>query len=68
MTRKGIFNLKENDTEEIAISADEISEIVPDADFRFSLVILQNGEKHFICGTENQVREKLGLPPVPLTP
>lgn len=61
MAKTGVFKLKENDSEEIEISGDDIEEIVPDADFRFSLVILNNGDKHFICGTEKEVREQLGI-------
>ncbi|WP_225865810.1 hypothetical protein [Dyadobacter aurulentus] len=54
------FKAKEDD-QEILISADEIAEIIPDADMRFTLVILKNDDKHFICGTEAEIRERLGL-------
>ncbi|WAC15379.1 hypothetical protein [Dyadobacter pollutisoli] len=55
----GLFKLKEDESTEIEIFPEEVDEIVPDADFRFSLVILKNGDKHFIYGTENEVLEKL---------
>ena len=58
---KGVsFRLKEDESSEIEIRQDEVEEIVPDADFRFSLVILKNGDKHFICGTEKEILEGLG--------
>jgi hypothetical protein len=53
------FQLKDDETKEIRFSADEIEDIVPDADMRFSLVILTNGDKHFVCGTDRDIREKL---------
>jgi hypothetical protein len=55
----GIFKLKEDESAEIEISSEEVEEIVPDADFRFCLVILKNGDKHFIYGTEAEVLEEL---------
>ncbi|NIJ52801.1 hypothetical protein [Dyadobacter arcticus] len=61
MDTTALFNLKEDDSEEILIDAQDVEEIVPDADFRFSLVILKNGEKHFICGTEAEIRQKLNM-------
>lgn len=53
-----IFESKE-DGSEIEISKEDVEEVVPDADFRFSLVSLVNGEKHFVVGTEDEVWEKL---------
>ncbi|QRR01140.1 hypothetical protein [Dyadobacter sandarakinus] len=52
------FQLKENDGE-ISFSKSEVAEIVPDADMRFSLVILTSGAKHFVQGTEQDILEKL---------
>lgn len=43
----------------IRLSVDEIVEIVPDADMRYSLVILKDGSKHFVTGTERQIRRSL---------
>ncbi|WP_090381247.1 hypothetical protein [Dyadobacter sp. SG02] len=60
---KAKFKLKDDDSLDVQLSGDEIEEIVPDADMRFSLVILRNGEKHFVEGTEQQIRDTLsGLP------
>lgn len=57
---KGVsFRLKEDDSSQIEIRRDEVEEIVPDADFRFSLVILKNGDKHFIFGTQGEILEEL---------
>ncbi|MCF0069381.1 hypothetical protein LZD49_02800 [Dyadobacter sp. CY261] len=56
---KGIFKVKDEDSLTVEFSGDEIDEIVPDADMRFSLVILRNGEKHFVEGTEQEIRDAL---------
>ena len=53
------FKLKDNEEEEVEISRDEIEEIVPDADFRFSLVVTKSGDKHFVVGTEKDILEAL---------
>ncbi len=53
------FKLKEDEDSEIAIDQSDIQEIVPDADFRFSLIILNNGDKHFVYGTEKEIRDML---------
>ena len=55
------FKLKEDDTVEVEVSKNDIQEIVPDADFRFSLIILSSGEKYFVCGSEREIREKLNI-------
>lgn len=55
------FKLKEDDTVEVEISKNDIQEIVPDADFRFSLIILSSGEKYFVCGSEREIREELNI-------
>ncbi|MBE9463168.1 hypothetical protein ACFP1I_27795 [Dyadobacter subterraneus] len=55
------FKLKDNEEEEVEISKDEIEEIVPDADFRFSLVVLKTGEKHFVAGTKKDIQEAVGI-------
>ena len=55
------FKLKEDDTIEVEISKNDIQEIVPDADFRFRLIILSSGEKYFVCGSEREIREELNI-------
>ncbi|MCF2489386.1 hypothetical protein [Dyadobacter sp. CY347] len=52
------FTLKE-DSSEIVINGTDVEEIVPDADFRFSLLVLKNGEKHFVTGTKEEIESKL---------
>lgn len=59
MAHAGIFKMKEDQSSEIRIFKDQVLEIVPDADFRFSLVILKDGNKYFLCGTEKDIREAL---------
>ncbi|WP_254561001.1 hypothetical protein [Dyadobacter diqingensis] len=56
-----IFQSKDDDSVEISLSKSEIQEIIPDADFRFSLLILKSGDKHFVIGTESEIKEKLGI-------
>ncbi|WP_171037867.1 hypothetical protein [Dyadobacter luticola] len=52
------FKIKdEEDT--VDFSAEEVEEIIPDADMRFSLVMLKNGDKHFVEGRESEIREQL---------
>jgi uncharacterized protein YlzI (FlbEa/FlbD family) len=53
-----IFKLKE-DGSEIEIDKNSVDEVTPDADMRFSLIALVNGDKYFVEGTENEVWEKL---------
>jgi hypothetical protein len=55
---KAIFKRKLDDSE-VAINKDSVVDVTPDADMRFSLIALTNGEKHFVVGTENEVWEKL---------
>jgi len=57
--KKGDFELKEG-PEIVTILRAEVEEIVPDADFRYSLVILKDGGKIFVCGTKQEVEENLG--------
>lgn len=57
--KKGDFELKEG-SETVTILRTEVEEIVPDADFRYSLVILKDGRKIFVCGTKQEVEENLG--------
>ncbi|ACT92884.1 hypothetical protein [Dyadobacter fermentans] len=52
---KGVFQLKEDDTQTVRIGRDEVQEIIPDADFRFSLIMLKDGRKYFVCGTLEEV-------------
>lgn len=59
MANPATFRFKEDETSEITIQKDEIEEIIPDADFRFSLVIMKNGDKHFLCGTKKEILEEL---------
>jgi len=53
-----IFQTKE-DGSEIEINKNNVEEIVPDADMRFSLISLVNGKTYFVVGTEDEVWEKL---------
>lgn len=55
MTRKSVFKLKENEAETVEVAREEVEEIVPDADFRFSLIILKDGRKIFVCGTKEEI-------------
>ena len=59
MAKGGLFRTKEDTSSEIKILKSEVQEIVPDADFRFSLVITKNGDKHFLIGTEKDILEEL---------
>ncbi|TDE15429.1 hypothetical protein [Dyadobacter psychrotolerans] len=52
------FKLKEDESKQVSISQEEIDEIVPDADFRFSLIMLKNGDKHFVCGTKSDILQQ----------
>ena len=56
MPNSAKFKLKD-ESSEIAINKSQIQEIIPDADFRFSLIILDNGDKHFVLGTEKDINE-----------
>ena len=51
------FTTKDDASVTVQFSFDEIEEIVPDADMRFTLVVLKNGDKHFVCGTEMEIRK-----------
>ena len=68
MANEVTFALKEDETQEVVLLPDDIDEIVPDADFRFCLLILKNGEKHFVTGTRQEIESKLGWPQSPLEP
>ena len=59
MAKGGLFKTKEDMSSEIKILKSEVQEIVPDADFRFSLVITKSGDKHFVIGTENDILKEL---------
>jgi len=61
MSAGAIFKSKDDESIEISLSESDIDEIIPDADFRFSLLILKSGDKHFVFGTESEIREKLGM-------
>ncbi|MGX5854390.1 hypothetical protein ACWKW6_12120 [Dyadobacter jiangsuensis] len=56
---QGIFQLKENAEQTVNIEKRQVQEIIPDADFRFSLIILKDGSKHFVCGTMEEVTKEL---------
>ena len=56
--KAAIFQTKE-DGSEIEIYKNDVEEIIPDADMRFSLISLVNGEKYIVIGTEDEVWEKL---------
>ncbi|MCF0065202.1 hypothetical protein MUK70_05940 [Dyadobacter chenwenxiniae] len=58
MADNATFILKD-DSSEIVVRNEDIEEIVPDADFRFSLLILKSGDKHFVSGTKEEIEEKL---------
>ena len=49
------FKSKEDESVEILINKADISEIVPDAIATFSLIILKDGSKHFVYGTEKEI-------------
>jgi len=68
MASEVTFALKEDETQEVVLLPDDIDEIVPDADFRFCLLILKNGEKHFVTGTKQEIEAKLGWPQSALEP
>jgi heptaprenylglyceryl phosphate synthase len=59
MKNRKSFKTKEDQDVTVSFSIEDIQEIVPDADMRFSLVILKHGDKHFVCGTEKEIREGL---------
>ncbi|WP_353719974.1 hypothetical protein [Dyadobacter sp. 676] len=58
MQTKAKFQLKEGQSETVRIAREDVQEIVPDADFRFSLIILKDGAKHFVCGTLEEVNQQ----------
>lgn len=55
---KGTFQLKEDDSQAVTIERDEVQEIIPDADFRFSLIMLKDGRKYFVCGTLEEIGQE----------
>lgn len=59
---KGTFQLKEDDTQTVSVSRHEVQEIIPDADFRFSLIMLKDGRKYFVCGTLAEVEQEFETP------
>lgn len=61
MKSKSVFQLKEGDSETVSIARGDVEEIVPDADFRFSLIILKDGQKFFVCGTREELMSELNL-------
>jgi hypothetical protein len=61
MGKSMIFQTKEGEPRTVRFKSDEIEEIIPDANMHFSLVILKDGNKHFVQGTVQEIREKLGM-------
>ncbi|OJV14970.1 MAG: hypothetical protein BGO21_20120 [Dyadobacter sp. 50-39] len=59
---KATFQLKEDDTQTVSISQDEVQEMIPDADFRFSLIMLKDGRKYFVCGTLAELEQQFSSP------
>jgi hypothetical protein len=59
MTGGKEFKTKEDETITVKFAADQVEEIIPDALMMFSLVTLKNGEKHFVRGTVQEIRDKL---------
>nr|WP_295926791.1 hypothetical protein [uncultured Dyadobacter sp.] len=55
MPGKSVFQLKEDSSQTVSVALEEVLEVVPDADFRFSLLILHDGQKIFVCGTKEEV-------------
>lgn len=55
---KATLPLKEDDKQFISIDRDEIEEIIPDADFRFSLITMKDGHKYFVCGTLDEINQQ----------
>ncbi|MCE6987944.1 hypothetical protein [Dyadobacter sp. CY323] len=53
------FKSKDDETVTYHFSLDEVEDIIPDADMRFSLVILKSGEKHFVWGLEKEIWDEL---------
>jgi len=49
------FKSKEDESVEILIKKSDILEIVPDAIATFSLIILKDGSKHFVYGTQQEI-------------
>ncbi|MEO6286564.1 MAG: hypothetical protein ABIN80_04685 [Dyadobacter sp.] len=57
--KKSTFKMKDDPSQSVRFSLDEVEEIIPDADMRNTLVILKNGDKHFVQGTEDEIRGQL---------
>ncbi|GGH26147.1 hypothetical protein GCM10007423_10940 [Dyadobacter endophyticus] len=57
-----VFQLKEDEAETVRINRNEVQEIVPDADFRFSLIMLKDGRKYFVCGTLEELDQEFEKP------
>lgn len=55
MSEKSVFQLKEDSSQTITVAWEDVREVVPDADFRFSLLILKDDRKIFVCGTKDEV-------------
>ncbi|REA56121.1 hypothetical protein DSL64_27240 [Dyadobacter luteus] len=53
------LEVKEDGATKLAVADEEILEMIPDADMRFTLLILKDGSKHFVKGTEQEIRNLL---------
>lgn len=53
------LEVKEDGAAKLAVADEEILEMIPDADMRFTLLILKDGSKHFVKGTEQEIRNLL---------
>lgn len=53
------LEVKEDGAAKLSVADEEILEMIPDADMRFTLLILKDGSKHFVKGTEQEIRNLL---------
>lgn len=59
MSRKTITLTLKKGEGDLRVSQEEIEEMVPDADFNFTLLILRDGRKVFVKGPVKEIEEKL---------
>ncbi|WP_157474629.1 hypothetical protein [Dyadobacter sp. Leaf189] len=55
------FKTKDDESVTVRFSLEDVTDVVPDSDMRYTLVVLKNGDKHFICGTKLEILDQLGL-------
>jgi photosystem II stability/assembly factor-like uncharacterized protein len=53
------FESKEGGGLKISMVADQILEMIPDADMRYTLLITKDGGKHFVKGTQAEIQSRL---------